>query len=245
MNPHLLVLASLGVAILLSPEIFILGLLCASERARPRMRAWVFALGTAVGLGIAWYACNVVFPPSDADPAPAAESGSWLRFGVHLAIAIALAVLGVLRVRKALRAAPVDGVPAKVGAAPRKPSLLQRLAGTDELSLPRKVARSFLLGFACTGPHPKVFPVVIAASRQLDQLSGTDQGLGVVIFAVIALLPGVAPAVIETIRPGSAAGLMEASERFMETKGRWLGAVILLAAAAFVGWNAFGVMPRG
>jgi predicted negative regulator of RcsB-dependent stress response len=38
---------------------------------------------------------------------------------------------------------------------------------------------------------------------------------------------------------------MEASERFMETKGRWLGAVILLAAAAFVGWNAFGVMPRG
>lgn len=245
MNPHLLVLASLGVAILLSPEIFILGLLCASDRARPRMRAWVFALGTAVGLGVAWYACNVVFTSPQASPAPAADSGSWVSFGVHVAIAIALAVLGVLRVRNALRAAPLDGVPAKEGAAPKKPSFLQRLAGTDELPLPRKVARSFLLGFACTGPHPKVFPVVIAASRQLDQLSGTDRGLGVVIFAVIALLPGVAPAIIETIRPGSAAGLMEASERFMETKGRWLGAVILLAAAAFVGWNAFGVMPRG
>ena len=245
MNPHLLVLASLGVAILLSPEIFILGLLCASDRARPRMRAWVFALGTAVGLGVAWYACNVVFTPKEGDPVSAAESGSWVSFGVHLAIAIALGVLGVLRVRKALRGAPVDGVPAKAGSAPRKPSFLQRLAGTDDLPLPRKVARSFMLGFACTGPHPKVFPVVIAASHQLDQVSGADRGLGVVLFAVIALLPGVAPALIETIRPGSAAGLMEASERFMETKGRWLGAVILLAAAAFMGWNAFGAMPRG
>lgn len=246
MNPHVIVLASLGGAILLSPEIFILGLLCASDRARPRTRAWVFALGTAVGLGVAWFACNVVFGEASkpaTEPAPAADTGSWASFVVHLAIAAALLVVGAYRVRSALRHAPIEGAPDQPKE--RKPSLIQRLAGTDELPMPRKIARSFMLGFACTGPHPKVFPVVIAAAHQLSQLSGADRALGIGLFVGISMVPGIAPAIIETARPGSSAGLMEASERFMETKGRWLSAVILLAAAAFVGWNGFRAMPGG
>ena len=49
MTTHLTVLASLGAAILLSPEILILGLIMASDRKAPKLVAWMYALGAALG----------------------------------------------------------------------------------------------------------------------------------------------------------------------------------------------------
>ena len=49
MSAHLTVLASLGVAILLSPEILVLGLVMACDRQAPRLSAFLYALGAAAG----------------------------------------------------------------------------------------------------------------------------------------------------------------------------------------------------
>ena len=53
MNNYYAILASLGVAVLLSPEITVLGLIAASDQKRPRTFAWAFGIGTIIGLAFA------------------------------------------------------------------------------------------------------------------------------------------------------------------------------------------------
>ena len=62
-------------------------------------------------------------------------------------------------------------------------------------------------------------------------------------FAVIAVIPALAPTVIEMVRPGAAGKIKDGYERIMKVHGRWIVAVLLLAAAAFVAHNAFDHMP--
>ena len=50
MTAHLTVLVSLGVAVLLSPETLVLGLIMACDRKAPRLVAWMYAVGAVVGL---------------------------------------------------------------------------------------------------------------------------------------------------------------------------------------------------
>ncbi|MBI3690216.1 MAG: hypothetical protein HY239_06030, partial [Mycolicibacterium aromaticivorans] len=71
-----------------------------------------------------------------------------------------------------------------------------------------------------------------------------ERALGAVVFAVIALIPALAPTVIELVRPGAADRIKEGYERIMKVHGRWIVAVLLLAAAAFVGYNAFDHLPK-
>ena len=67
--------------------------------------------------------------------------------------------------------------------------------------------------------------------------------LTVILFAVISVTPALLPAIIETVRPGSAARIKDGYERVMKVHGRWITAVLLLAAAAFVGHNAWEKFP--
>ncbi len=61
-----------------------------------------------------------------------------------------------------------------------------------------------MAGFAVCGLHPpKVFPIAIAAGHQILEIGHRpERALGAVVFAVIALIPALAPTVVELVRPG-------------------------------------------
>ena len=171
MNAHLTVLASLGAAILLSPEILILGLIMASDRRAPKLVAWMFALGAAVGLAVGLVIGFVVAP----EAAPAATEAkpahpNWAEFIVRALIAGALFWIGAQRLVHAWRAAPIDGADegeghAKLGIVAKvKGWFASKFGGGADLSMPRRCVRSFALGFAVNGIHPKSLAVAIASA---------------------------------------------------------------------------------
>lgn len=239
MSPHLLILASLGGAIVLSPEIVVLGLLAASDRRTGRVSATGFAVGATAGIAVAWLVGSWLKAPAT----PASDTPTWTGFAIHATIAAALFAIGLYRARNALWGARI---PETVDAKDTPPSwsqrLLARLAGEDAPPR-RRVGLAFLLGLVSTGPNPKVFPVAIAASHQAAQLAGKERLAGTILFAAIAILPGLVPLGVELARPGGSAGLKESIERFMEGKGRWMAAVILVGASVFVGVRAWEHRP--
>ena len=85
MNAHLTVLASLGVAILLSPEILILGLIMACDKRAPRFVAWMYAVGAALGLALGLLIGFLVAPAPHAESTPHAPT--WTEFGIRAVIA--------------------------------------------------------------------------------------------------------------------------------------------------------------
>jgi hypothetical protein len=253
MNTHLTVLASLGAAILLSPEILILGLIMASDRRAPKLVAWMYALGAALGLAMGLVIGFVVAPeaaPAVADTKPAQPN--WMEFIIRALIAGALFWIGAQRLVHAWRAAPIESVDEAEDAPGAKHGVIAKVkgwfaakfGGGAELSTPRRCMRGMALGFATMGIHPKCVAVAIAAGHQAMQVTGADQRtLGIAVFAGIAMLPAVAPAIIETARAGACASMKESTERFMKKNGRWMSAAILLGAAVYVGWNAWKNMP--
>ena len=95
-----------------------------------------------------------------------------------------------------------------------------------------------------SGLHPKVFPIAIAAGHQIVQIERPGEKLlGIVLFAVISAVPALLPAVIDVVRPGATVGIKESYERIMKVHGRWIGALLLLGAGAFVGVDAWRDMP--
>jgi len=237
MNSHLVVLASLGAAVLLSPEILVLGLIAASDRGRPRSCALAFAAGTAAGLALA----TAVGFAIGVGPSHPAAPPSWFGVWIRAAIAVALLTIGCWRAYHAWRDDPIpmaDDAEAK----PAKPGRMARFLSPDAPPR-RRMAAAFGMGFIATGPNPKVFPVAIAAAHQAQQLAGGERVLGLAIAAAIALVPGVLPLAIETARPGSSARIKDGVERFMKTKGRWAAAAILIGAGVFVGVHAWKGRP--
>ena len=72
------------------------------------------------------------------------------------------------------------------------------------------MARAGLAGFAMCGLHPKVFPIAIAAGHQIVQISDRPfRTLGIVMFAVIAVISALVPAVIELVNPGATVRIKE------------------------------------
>lgn len=252
MSAQLTVLASLGIAILLSPEILVLGLIMACDRRSPRLSALLYAVGAAIGLVLGLAIGSLVAPPAPAAATPAAPT--WGEFIVRVLIAGLLVGVGVQRAINAFRNAPIDTeAEARPDGKPKGSiaGLKARLAslfpggGAGELTLSRRAARAIGLGFATMGLHPKCVSVAIAAGHQAMQIPGeAARMLGFTVFAVIAMIPAIAPLAIELVRPGASASIKESCERFMKRNGRWIVAVILLAAGAYVASNAVRDMPR-
>ena len=253
MTTHLTVLASLAVAILLSPETLILGLIMACNKRAPRLAAWMYAVGAAVGLALGLGIGFMLAPSAPTDAKEAAPS--WAEFGVRAVIAVVLIAIGIQRSMNAMRGAPIKEVEAQQ-APVKKPGhgvvartkawFSARFGGHmgDKLPPWRIGLRSGLLGFATMGIHPKCVSVAIAAGHQALQISDHAQRtLGIAVFVIISMLPSIAPAVIETVHAGASAAIKESSERFMKTNGRWVSAALLLGAGAFVAWNAWTHMP--
>jgi hypothetical protein len=253
MSSHLAVLASLALAIFLSPETLVLGLVIANDRRVPRAAAFAFAIGAVLGIAFATGVGLWIAHASGAETAGIARHGSWPGFVVRVLIAGALVAIGLRRAVNALQHRPIADIseprnkPGKLRAwfAEHFPKLTAELDPATDLSVPRRIVRAGLAGFAACGLHPKVFPIAIAAGHQIVQITDPAQRtLGIVLFAAIAVVPALLPAVIEVVNPGAVVRIKVGYERIMAAHGRWITVVLLLAAGAFIGYDAWRVMPR-
>lgn len=250
MSPHFAVLASLALAIFFSPETLILGLIIAADKRVPRLAASAFAVGGV--LGIAFATGIGLWIAHASGTGDAAHHHGWPGFIVRVLIAAALLTIGVRRAVNALHRKPIgdigepDHKPGKLRAevTARFPNVARQLDPSADLPVSHRVTRAGLAGFAMCGLHPKVFPIAIAAGHQIMQISDPRQrGLGIVIFAVIAVIPALLPAVIDLVNPGAAVRIKEGYERIMQVHGRWITAILLLGAGTFVGYEAWHAMP--
>ncbi len=265
MTSHIAVVASLALAIFLSPETLVLGLIIASDKKAPRLAAFAFGIGGIVGIafatGIGLWLAHASADTADAaaagaaatDAAAAASHGSWSGFLVRAAIAATLLVIGLYRAANAFRHKPIpdmskeDHKPSRLRTWLTRhfPRLMHQFDPGVDLPTWRRAMRGGLAGFAVCGLHPKVFPLAIAAGHQIWQVTDrSERGLCVLVFAVISVIPAVVPAIIEIFSPGASGRTKDAFERIMKVHGRWITATLLLAAAAFVAHNAWGELPR-
>lgn len=248
MSSHFAVLASLALAIFFSPETLVLGLIIAGDKKVPRLAASGYAVGGILGIAFATGVGLWIAHAAGTDGHTASHHG-WPSFIVRIAIAAALITIGARRAISAVRRKPIPDVsepehqPSAIRAA-----LTRRFPSLDleaDLPVPRRVGRAGLAGFAMCGLHPKVFPIAIAAGHQIFQITQPGQRtLGVVMFAVIAVIPALLPAVIDLVNPGATVRIKEGYERIMKVHGRWLTAALLLVAGAYVGYEAWQDMPR-
>lgn len=251
MNSHLAAVATLALAILFSPETLVLGLIIAGDRRHPRLAATAFAAGGVAGIAFATGVGLTIAHLAGSDPAPQ-HPPTWAGFWVRVVIAGVLLAIGVSRAVGALRHAPIPDVskdeqkPSRLRSAldRRFPALWAMFAPGVEFTARQSAVRGALGGFAMCGLHPKVFPIAIAAGHQLTQIPAVGQrALGVVLFATISVVPAVLPLIIEVLHPGASGRIKDGYERIMKVHGRWITAVLLLTAAAFVAHNAWEKYP--
>lgn len=250
MSSHLAAVATLALAILLSPETLVAGLIIASDKVHPRMAAFAFAVGAIVGIA---FSTGIGLLIADATGAEATtRHGTWPGFIVRAALALTLLVIGLSRARNAFERNPIPDVseadhkPSKFATRleQRIPSLARMVKPGADLTNGQRLTRGALAGFALCGLHPKIFPIAIAAGHQITQITDpAERTFGIVLFAAIAVVPALLPAVIEVVKPGASGRIKEGYERIMKVHGRWITAGLLLAAAALVGHNAWEKYP--
>jgi threonine/homoserine/homoserine lactone efflux protein len=171
---------------------------------------------------------------------------------VRMLIAVALLTIGAYRAVNAFRRQPITDIsesankPSRlwISLKQRFPKLMSRLDPSADLPVSQRITRAALAGFAACGLHPKVFPIAIAAGHQIVQITDPRvRGVGIVIFAAIAVVPAVLPAVIELLNPGAVVRIRESYESTMKVHGRWITALLLLGAGVFVAHEAWQLMP--
>lgn len=252
MSSHLVAVATLALAIFLSPETLVLGLIIAGDKHNPRLAASAFALGGIGGIAFATGLGLLIAHITGTPATTAGDHGTWAGFGVRVAIAAVLLTIGLSRAVNAVRQKPIPDI-TKTEQQPSRlrstltahfPGVMKQFQPGAELSTRQRMRRAVLAGFAMCGLHPKVFPIAIAAGHQISQITAPGQrGLAVLLFAVISVVPAVLPAVIETIRPGASVRIKDGYERVMKVHGRWITATLLLCAAAIVAHNAWEKFP--
>lgn len=251
MSSHLAAVATLALAIFLSPETLVLGLIIAGDRRNPRLAAFGFALGGIAGITFATGLGLAIAHASEKEPT-GVDHGSWPGFVVRVVIAAVLLAIGLSRAVNAARHKPIPDIaesehqPGRLSIALTKrfPDAMRLVQPGLELSPRQSALRGAAGGFAMCGLHPKVFPIAIAAGHQITQIEAPGQrALAILVFAVIAVIPAVLPAVIDVVNPGAVTRIKNGYERIMKVHGRWVTAALLLAAAAFVAHNAWEKFP--
>lgn len=223
----------------------------AGDKKVPRLTAFAFAIGAVLGIAFATGIGLWIAIASGADFHT--RDGSWPGFIVRMLIAVALVTIGSYRAVNAFRRQPITDISKSantpsglwISLKQRFPKLMNRLDPNADFSVSQRIIRAALAGFAACGLHPKVFPIAIAAGHQIVQITDPRvRGVGVVLFAAIAVVPAVLPALIELIKPGSVVRIKESYENTMRVHGRWITALLLLGAGAVVAHEAWQLMPR-
>lgn len=251
MSSHFAALATLALAIMLSPETLVVGLIMASDKKVPRLAAAAFAIGAIVGIAFATSIGLWVAHATGSDN-HTEHQGTWPGFIVRVVLASTLLILGLHRAVNALRKKPITD-PSKPEQKPSKvhawlldhfPKAMAQFGPDVDLSVRQRVARSAMAGFAMCGIHPKVFPIAIAAGHQITQIgTPAERGLGIAVFAAISVVPAVAPFVIDVVRPGGATRIKEGYERIMKVHGRWITAVLLIGVSLLIAHDAWEKFP--
>ena len=253
MSSHIALLASLALAIFFSPETLVVGLVVAGDKKVPRLAAAAYALGGIAGIAFATGIGLWIARASGTDETAHVHHDGWPGFLVRAVIAAVLLAIGLTRAVNAVRAKPIpdpshsDPKPsrAKAWLQERFPKVATALRPDPDMSVRHRLSRAAAAGFAMCGLHPKVFPIAIAAGHQILQIPARPERLaGIVIFAVISVIPAVLPAVIDVIRPGSTERIKDGYERIMKIHGRWITAALLIMAAVLVGHSAWDKMPH-
>lgn len=246
MSSHFAVLASLALAIFLSPETLVLGLIIAGDRKVPRRAALAYAIGGIVGIAFAT-GIGLAVAHASGTGTHVTHHG-WPSFIVRVVIATALLTIGARRALGAIHDKPIDD-PTEPAQRPSRmrDAIFRRFPALNlqaDLPVRQRVGRAGLAGFAMCGLHPKVFPIAIAAGHQIVQIDPRPlRTLGIVLFAVIAAAPTLIPLVIDMVKPGATVGIKEAYERVMKVHGRWITAALLIGAGTFVAYDAWHTMP--
>lgn len=218
MNGDLMATASMGVAVALSPEIFLLGMWLASLPERALRKAWLFWAGGTVGL-----LSLVILGFFISSAAPAGPS--WLRFCVRAAFGLAMVACGCYAFFKERKE------DATTGSARFANRMTSRVA--------------FGLGFVITGVNIKVIAMATAAGGKIAESSGSGLAHAgeIAVFYAIGALPLIVPALIESVKRGLVAAIMAPCSRIFERYGKW----IVAAIAFFIGIKfligAFRIMP--
>lgn len=251
MSSHLAVLASLALAIFLSPETLVVGLIMAGDKKVPRLAAMAFAIGGVLGIAFATGIGLWIAYATGAEGGDPKQHG-WPGFIVRVLLAAALLAIGARRAFGALRSKPINDIsepaykPGRVRAVLTEhfPALARQFDLSADLPTGQRLGRAGAAGFAMCGLHPKVFPIAIAAGHQIVQIpDGPHRVLAVVIFGFIAVVPALLPLVIDLINPRATTRIKDGYERVMKVHGRWITAALLLAAGSFLAFEAWDKMP--
>ena len=109
MSPHFAVPPRWPLAIFLSPETLVLGLIVAGDKKVPRLAAFAYAIGGIVGIAFATGA-GLWIAHASGTGAHTPHHG-WPSFVVRMAIALALLTIGVRRAVNAMRHKPIPTSP--------------------------------------------------------------------------------------------------------------------------------------
>lgn len=221
----LVICASLGFGIFISPEVLIIGLLLASDRSHPQANTLGYFLGSAVG--IALLLCAGYFLTHSTSPTHPSGFAWWLRviFGGGLVL------LGIHTLWKQLygKAKQPKSHPKKAGLGAK----LMKLLPVSEEPRPGGPLPSLAictgLSFLLTVVHVKTVGLATSAGHSLH--AAPDQATltaSMAAFLSLALFPTLLPLGLAVFHPESAAKARQVSQAVAEKHGGWILAIILL-----------------
>jgi len=252
MSTHVAVIASLGLALFLSPETFVLGFVIASDRKAPRRAAWSYAAGGVVGILFSFGIGMLLATRTSLGTASAASADdhAWRRFLVHALLATVLLAIGTRRAVAAFTEEPIEEPEqekrtSRAWAAfkARFPSFAHLVDPASDLPMNEIALRGALAGFAVCGLHPKIFPLAIAAGHQIEEMPAHLRPLGALVFILLGAGATFVPAILETLRPGSAGSAKDAIERLMKVYGRTAIALLLIGVGLHMARRAWELYP--
>ncbi|NBS14209.1 MAG: hypothetical protein EBT57_05280 [Verrucomicrobia bacterium] len=236
---------SMGMVVLLSPEVFVLALVMAAHKTRARLNSVIFFLGSSLGLFFAIGVGLWITP----NPTPGVEHPSWIRFAVRASIGTALLWLGIYRAwqfftgkddRKPKSKSSPTGFKAKFLAF--FPSLN---TSSDSPINFHYFSSTFLIGLFTTGLHPKTSILAITVGHQITRVSGDLAKVSAfALFSLLSLLPAILPLLLAIFRPEAGPAIKEKCSDFLEKNGRWIAALICFVFAIVLWKDALTALPR-
>lgn len=215
MDHMLELMVPLGLGVLLSPEVLVLGLLIGSSKEKALKKSWLFFIAGLAGLFICTAAGFFLEHAAAAGP-------SITRFILRTVIGAIFLLLGLHLLIKGHKKIEATRLIDKV-----------------------KPVWAFLFGFMITGLNLKIITLSMTAGHELrvSTLPSAVRIAGLGVFLGLGLVPLIIPALLETARSGLVSTVMKPCNYFLMKYGRWVGVIICLAMAAVTWKGALAVMP--
>jgi threonine/homoserine/homoserine lactone efflux protein len=236
---------SMGMVVLLSPEVFVLALLMAAHKTRARLNSVVFFFGSSIGLFLAIGLGMWITPPS----IPGMDQPSWIHFGIRASIGAALFGLGIYRAWQFFTLKDDLQPKPKASPAPWKIRFLNLFpslnTNSDSPINTYYLFSTFLIGLFTTGLHPKTSILAIAVGHQIIRADGDIAKVSAfVLFSTLSLLPAILPLLLALFRPEVGPALKEKCTALLEKHGRWIAALICFFFAIVLWKDALSALPR-